>query len=149
MRKIFFTLYIVLAIFPSTTYSETRYKQFPPCTVILEPTKDIPANAKGVVLIYDIERSFKDKRTSLSVHALHMPKPSGFGDYNSYEVLAYIPNEISWIFPLTQYENNNWVGKWDEISSTMRPKHVKVRTINTKTKRVGPVILEKKVSCVN
>ena len=35
-------------------------------------------NVKGVALIYYIERKFSDKRTSLSIHALHMPIPSRF-----------------------------------------------------------------------
>jgi hypothetical protein len=149
MRKIFITLFIVLAIFPSITHSESKIEQFLPCTVILEPTKEFPDNAKAVGLIYNIEREFNDKRTSLSIHALHMPEPSRFGDYDSYEVLAYIPKEISWTFPLSQYAENNWAGIWDEISANMRPTQIKIRTINTKTKRFGPVILEKKVSCLN
>ncbi len=149
MRKIFLSVFIVLVIFPSITHSESNFEQFQPCTLILEPTKDIPDNTKGVALIYHIEREFKDKRTSLSIHALHMPEPSRFGDYDSYEVLAYIPKEISWTFLLTQYAENNWAGIWDEIAATMRPTQIKIRTINTKTKRIGPVVLEKKVSCLN
>ncbi len=148
MRKIFLPVFIVLAIFPSITHSESKFEQFPPCTEILEPTEGVSENTKGVALIYNIEREFNDKRTSLSVHALHLPEPSRFGNYDSYEVLAYIPREISWTFPLTQYENN-WVGKWDEISETMRPTQIKVRAINEKTNRFGPIVLEKTVTCLN
>ncbi|MFU2018452.1 hypothetical protein ACM6Q7_26010 [Peribacillus butanolivorans] len=149
MRKIILTVFIVLTILPSITHSESEFKQLSPCTEILEPTEGVSENAKGVALIYNIEREFNDKRTSLSIHALHMPEPSKFGNYESYEVLAYIPNEISWTFPLTQYAENNWAGKWDEISATMRPTRIKVRAINTKSNQFGPVVLEKSVSCLH
>ncbi|MGD6893864.1 hypothetical protein [Bacillus infantis] len=103
MKKIFLSIMIALAIFPSLTHSE----QLPPCTVLLEPKVNIQGNVRGVALIFNIKRKFSDKRTSLSIHALHMPNPSRFGKYDSYEVLALKPNEISWIFPLTRYANNN------------------------------------------
>lgn len=76
-----------------------------------------------------------------------MPKPSRLGKYDSYEVLAFIPNEISWTFPLTRYAENNWVGIWDEISPTMRTTRMKVRTINSNMNEIGPVVLEGNVSC--
>lgn len=143
MKKIFLSVVIAVAIFPSLTYSE----QYPSCTVVLEPKVEFQGNAKGVALIYNIERKFSDKRTSLSIHALHMPLPSRFGKYDSFEVLAFIPNEISWTFPLIQYAENNWAGIWDEISPTMRPTQIKVRTINSNTNEFGPVVLEGNVSC--
>ena len=143
MKKVILSVIIGLVIFPLITHSE----QLLACTVILEPKMDINGNAKGVALIYNIERKFSDKRTSLSIHALHMPKPSSFGNYDSYEVLAFIPNEISWVFPLTRYTENNWAGIWDEISPTMRPTQIKVRPINSQTNIFGPVVLEGNVSC--
>lgn len=97
-------------------------------------------------LIYNIEREFNDERTSLSVHALHLPKPTSFGDYDGYEVIAYIPEEISWIFslsPLTKYGVTSWSGNLDEVSPIMLPTHIKVRTVNTTTKKKGPIVLEK------
>lgn len=56
MGKIILSLMIALAIFPPITHSEL----IPPCTVILEPKVDIQGNAKGVALIYNIERKFSD-----------------------------------------------------------------------------------------
>jgi hypothetical protein len=149
MKKIIHMIIIALAIFPSTIHAESESENLPPCAEILNPTTGVPENARGVALIYQIERKFNDKRTSLSVHALHMPEPSRFGDYDSYEVLAYIPNEISWTFPLTKYVENNWVGKLDEISATMRPTRITIRAINSNTNKFGPVVLEKNISCSN
>ena len=146
MRKFLFSLIFVLVILPSQTHSENKVEEFPPCLAILEPTKNIPKNARGVALIYNIERKFNDERTSLSVHALHLPKPSSFGDYDGYEVLAYIPKEISWIFslsPLTKYGETTWAGNLDEVSPVMRPTRIKVRAVNTTTKETGPIVLEK------
>ena len=146
MRKFLFSLIFVLVILPSQTHSENKVEEFPPCLAILEPTKNIPKNARGVALIYNIERKFNDERTSLSVHALHLPKPSSFGNYDGYEVLAYIPKEISWIFslsPLTKYGETTWTGNLDEVSPVMRPTRIKVRAVNTTTKKTGPIVLEK------
>ncbi len=146
MKKLLFSLIFVLVILPSQTHSENKIEELPPCSVILEPTKNVPKNARGVALIHNIERKFNDERTSLSVHALHLPKPSSFGDYNGYEVLAYIPKEISWIFslsPLTKYGETIWAGNLDEVSPVMRPTRIKVRTVNTTTKKTGPIVLEK------
>jgi len=149
MRKIILSVFIVITALPSITYGERELEMLPPCTAILQPVGKVPKNARGVALIYHIERKFNDHRTSLSVNALHLPKPSSFGDYNSYEVLAFIPQKISWIFSLAEYGESNWAGNLDEISSTMRPNRIKVRAINTRTNKVGPVVLEKKVNCPN
>jgi hypothetical protein len=146
MKKLLYSLIFVLVILPSQTHSDNEIEELPPCAAILEPTKNVPGNARGVALIYNIEREFNDERTSLSVHALHLPKPSSLGDYDGYEVLAYIPKEISWIFslsPLTKHGETTWVGKLDEVSPIMRPSRIKVRTVNTTTKKTGPIVLEK------
>ncbi|MCY7580353.1 hypothetical protein ACIGEH_07955 [Bacillus altitudinis] len=149
MKKLFicFIAAFISSNFLFQTKSESKTKQFSPCAVILEPTKGMSKNVRGVALIYNIERKFNDKRTSLSVNVLHMPEPSQFGDYDGYEVLASIPNEISWTFPLTKYKKNNWVGKWDEISQTMKPTRIKVRAYNSNTNKFGSVVLEKNVTC--
>ncbi|CAM5222822.1 hypothetical protein UACE39S_06314 [Ureibacillus acetophenoni] len=146
MKTILFSLIFVVVILPSQTHAENQLADLPPCSAILEPTKNTPKNARGVVLIYNIEREFNDERTSLSVHALHLPQPTSIGDYDGYEVLAYIPKEISWIFllsPLTKYGETTWAGNLDEVSPIMRPTHIKVRTVNTTTKKTGPIVLEK------
>lgn len=146
MKKLLLSLICVLVILPSQTYSEDKTEELQPCSVILEPTKNATENSRGVALIYNIERKFNDERTSLSVHALHLPKPSSFGDYDGYEVLAYVPKEISWIFSLSPFTNNGettWAGKLDEVSPVMRPTRIKVRTVNTTTKNTGPIVLEK------
>ena len=147
MKKILLSIILTLCIFPLITLAQGEFKPLPPCTVVLEPIEGISKNAKGVALIYNIEREFKDNRTSLSIQALHMPKPSKFGEYDGYEVLAYIPKEISWAFPLTQYAKNSWIGNWDEISPTMRPTQIIVRPINSKTNKFGNAVLENNVYC--
>lgn len=149
MKIIILIIFFALTNVPTLTYAETDLKQLTPCTEILSPVKGVSENTRGVALIYNIEREFNDQRTSVSIHAVHMPDPSRFGDYESYEVIAYIPNEISWTFPLIQYEKQNWAGRWDEISATKRPTRLKVRVFNSKTNIPGPVILEKNISCEN
>ena len=57
MKKLLFSLIFVLVILPSQTHSENKIEELPPCSAILEPTKNIPKNARGVALIYNIEES--------------------------------------------------------------------------------------------
>jgi hypothetical protein len=95
---------------------------------------------------YNIERKFNDKQTSLSVQALHLPKSSSFGNYDGYEVLAYIPNQISWFFQLysiTKHQETAWIGQEEEISFGFRPTRIIVHAINTSTNKFRPVVLEK------
>ncbi|GKU84004.1 hypothetical protein [Niallia sp. NCCP-28] len=143
-------VFCVFALLLSPINSESKTEQFSTCSEILEPVTDISKNAKGVALIYNIERKFNDKRTSLSVHALHLPNPSSYGNYDSYEVLAYIPEEISWVFrlhPMTEHKETIWVGKEEEISFEYKPIRIKVRTFNTATSKSGPVVLQKNITC--
>ncbi|HEY4551816.1 MAG TPA: hypothetical protein VIG80_01355 [Bacillaceae bacterium] len=138
---------LILAAFMIMPVSVKAGEPIAPCAEILGPTKDAPLNARGVALMYHIKRELNDERTSLSVHALHMPKPSAYGDYDRYEVLANIPNVISWRFNLTEYAESAWAGKLDEISGGLKPSRIQVRTINSRTNRTGPVVLQKSVDC--
>ncbi|PID02984.1 hypothetical protein CSV67_05820 [Sporosarcina sp. P2] len=69
MKKMLLSLLTVLVILPSQTHPENKIEELPPCSAILKPTKNVPKNARGVALIYTIERKFTEERTSLSVHA--------------------------------------------------------------------------------
>ncbi|NRD76640.1 hypothetical protein HPT25_03935 [Bacillus sp. BRMEA1] len=150
MKKIILCVIIVVTAIPSMTFGKTQTGITSPCTEILNPAKGVTGNARGVALIYNYKINFRGNRTSLSVHALHLSKPSSFGKYDGYEVLAYIPKEISWVFklsPNTEHEETIWVGKEDEISPGYRPTHIKVRAYNTTTNKSGPVVLEKRITC--
>ncbi|NRD80810.1 hypothetical protein HPT25_26130 [Bacillus sp. BRMEA1] len=150
MKKIIICVIIVLTALPSITFGKERTGITFPCTEILNPAQVVTQNARGVALIYNYKSKFRGNRTSLSVHALHLSKPSSFGNYDSYEVLAYIPKEISWIFnlsPNTEHEETIWVGKEDEISPGYRPTYIKVRLFNNATNKSGPVVLEKRITC--
>ena len=70
-----------------------------PCSLTLEPVDKNLKNAKGVVLIYKVQLhppSFA--RTNVSILLFHLPEPSSYGNYDSYEGIAFIPDEISWRF---------------------------------------------------
>jgi hypothetical protein len=76
---------------------------------------------------------------------MQFPNPSSLGNYDGYEVLPSIPKEISWIFrvhPITEHGETIWLGKVDEISFGYRPTQIRVRAINTATKKSGTVVRE-------
>lgn len=63
-----------------------------PCSVILEPVDKNLKNAKGVALIYKVQLNPPSAaRTNISILAVHLPAPSSFGNYDSYEGFATKP----------------------------------------------------------
>ncbi|HEX7066250.1 MAG TPA: hypothetical protein VF199_14375 [Bacillales bacterium] len=132
-----------------------------PCSVVLQPVKDTP-NALGTALIAQVEKPYTDsptspvrKRQSVGIYADWLPSPSSFGNYDQYEGFARIPDVISWRFKMysvkeddpSWFDGTAWVGKFDEISSEL-PENaiVQVRLSNSKTNKLGPVILQNSLS---
>ncbi|HWL26055.1 MAG TPA: hypothetical protein VNR38_20275, partial [Ureibacillus sp.] len=72
-----------------------------PCNIVLEPIDKNLTNAKGVALVYEVQlRPLSSPRTNISIMGVHLPEPSSYGDYDSYEGFAFIPEVISWRFRL-------------------------------------------------
>lgn len=87
-----------------------------PCSMVLDPVEKGLPNAKRVALVYKVQLhqpSFA--RTNVSVLAVHLPDPTSYGNYDSYEGCAFIPNEISWRFKLhpTPEESPTWLGRFE------------------------------------
>lgn len=120
-----------------------------PCTLTLEPVNKSLTKAKGAALVYQaefIENSFP--RTNLSILAVHLPKPSTYGDFDYYEGFAFIPEEISWrftLYPTTEEGRTTWAGKFDYITAEMKNVEVQVRPSNSKTEKLGAAILTNKI----
>ncbi|GKV67094.1 MULTISPECIES: hypothetical protein [unclassified Sporosarcina] len=125
-----------------------------PCGIILNATDKRLANAKGVALIYKVQLNPPSfARTNISILAVHLPNPSSYGDFDSYDGYAFIPNEISWRFKLypTQEEGGpSWAGRFDLITAEMMNVEVQVRLSNSKTDKLGPSILTNRMEkCTN
>ncbi len=142
-----FFLFATLAMYPSQTNAISM-----PCSLLLEPVDKNLKNAKGVALIYEVQLhppSFA--RTNISILAVHLPEPSAYGKYNSYEGFAFIPDEISWrfrLYPTAEEGSPTWAGRFDLITAKMENVEVQVRPSNSKTKKLGPRILTKNIkSC--
>lgn len=116
-----------------------------PCSLILEPVDKSLSNAKGVALIYKVQLNPPSfPRTSISIHAVHMPEPSHYGDYNQYEGFAFIKDEISWrfrLYPTPEELSPTWAGRFDLITADMKNVVVDVRPSNSKTEKLGPKVL--------
>lgn len=157
MLKILTALLVLVfshsGIMRARTFTEVSY----PCSVILHPVKGIP-NAQGTALITKVKKPYTSsptspvrERKSVGIYADWLPSPSSFGTYDQYEGFAQIKGEISWRFKmylvkedaLSRFGGNPWAGKIDEISSRLPLKaSVEVRVSNSKTNKLGPVILQ-------
>ncbi|QJC96422.1 hypothetical protein [Bacillus mojavensis] len=123
-----------------------------PCSVILEPVNKNLKNAKGVALIYKVQLNPPSAaRTNISILAVHLPAPSSFGNYDSYEGFATIPGEISWrfkLYPTPEEEIPSWAGRFDLITAEMKNVKVQVRLTNSRTQQLGPSVLTNNIqSC--
>lgn len=115
-----------------------------PCTAVLEPVHADNGNAKGAALVYKVKLTPSFPRTSISMHANHLPAPSTVGDYDGYEGFTFIPNEISWrfkLYPTPQEGGSTWAGRIDDITADLTRSTMEVRLSNAKTGKLGPVIL--------
>jgi hypothetical protein len=137
-----------LLLFGSVVFSPMQTKAASsvsvPCSLLLKPVDSSYPNAMGAALVYKVKLISGSPRTSISIHALHLPKPSSFGDYDRFEGFAFIPNVISWRFPLyptPEKDGPTWAGRFDGITAGLENVQVQVRLSNAKTGKLGPVIL--------
>ncbi|PGK25031.1 hypothetical protein CN902_24330 [Priestia megaterium] len=142
MKKI---VLVMLLLFVVIVYPNETNASKMPCNLTLEPLDKKLKNAKGMGLIYKVQLNPPSfERTNISILAVHLPEPSSFGNYDSYEGFASIPNEISWrfkLYPTPEEDNPTWAGRFDLITAKMRNAKVEVRLSNSKTKKLGPPIL--------
>ncbi|AEN88474.1 YoqH [Priestia megaterium WSH-002] len=135
MKKIALVMLLlfVVIVYPNETNASKM-----PCNLTLEPLDKKLKNAKGMGLIYKVQLNPSSfERTNISILAVHLPEPSSFGDYDSYEGFASIPNEISWrfkLYPTPEEDTPTWAGRFDLITAKMRNTKVEVRLSNSKTK---------------
>lgn len=115
-----------------------------PCSMVLEQVDKSLINAKGAALVYQVQlRPPSSPRTNISIFAAHLPEPSALGNYDAYEGFAVVPDVISWRFPLNpDQEKELWAGKFDEITAKLENAEIQVRLSNSKTEKLGPVILK-------
>jgi hypothetical protein len=116
-----------------------------PCSMVLEPVDKNLKNAKGSALIYKVQLNPPSfARTNVSILAVHLPEPSSYGNYDSYEGFAFIPDEISWrfrLYPTPEEYSPTWAGRFDLITSKMKNVEVQIRLSNSKSEKLGPSIL--------
>ncbi|MBS2968103.1 hypothetical protein J9317_04955 [Metabacillus sp. KIGAM252] len=115
-----------------------------PCSMILTPPNQNLFNAKGAALLYKVKLTPSFPRTSISLHALHLPAPRDLGNFDSYEGFAFIPGEISWrfsLYPSSSAVDPVWAGKIDSITAGLEKSKIQVRPSNTKSGQLGPSIL--------
>jgi hypothetical protein len=120
-----------------------------PCSSVLEPENTGYANAKGVALVYKVKLTPSFPRTSISIHASHLPTPPSFGDYDGFEGFAFIQNEISWRFklhPTPEEGGPTWAGRFDDITADLANSKIEVRLSNSKTGKLGPVLLASSIN---
>lgn len=135
----------ILVIYPAQSMGTTL-----PCSMVLEPDDKKLTNAKGSALIYKVQlipQSFA--RTNISILGVHLPKPATYGNYDSYEGFAFIPNEISWrfrLYPTPEIDGPTWAGRIDDITAKMENVEVQIRLSNSTTKKLGPSILSGKIN---
>ncbi len=120
-----------------------------PCSMVLEPVDVNLKNAKGSALIYKVQLNPPSfARMNISILAVHLPAPSSYGNYDSYEGFAFIPDEISWRFKLyltPEEYSPTWAGRFDLISAEMENVEVQVRLSNSKSEKLGPSILKNSI----
>jgi hypothetical protein len=134
-------LFSIFAImYPNHTNAITM-----PCSMVLEPVDKNLKNAKGTALIYKVQLNPPSfARTNVSILAVHLPEPSSYGNYDSFEGFAFIPDEISWrfkLYPTPEEYSPTWAGRFDLITAEMKNVEVQVRLSNTKSEKLGPKIL--------
>jgi hypothetical protein len=146
-------LVLSLLLFGSAVFSPMQIKAASsvsfPCSLVLKPVDSGYPNAMGAALVYKVKLTPSFPRTSISIHALHLPKPSSFGDYDRFEGFAFIPNVISWRFPLyptPETDGPTWAGRFDSITAKLENVQIQVRLSNTKTGKLGPVILANSIN---
>lgn len=136
---------VTFSIYPFETDAITM-----PCSMVLTPTDKSLKNAMGTALVYKVQLNPPSfARTNISIIAVHLPKPSSYGNYDSYEGFAFKPNEISWrfkLYPTPEIESPTWAGRIDSITANMEDVQVQVRLSNSKLEKLGPSILKNQIN---
>lgn len=157
MLKISSALLVIFFLFSGMVHALT-IKEVPyPCSVVLHSVNGIP-NAQGTALITKVKKPYTSSPTSpirerkaVALYADWLPSPSSFGAYDRYEWFTQVVGEISWRFKMysvkedvpSWFGGTHWAGKIDEISAKLPiTTHVEVRLSNSKTNKLGPVILQ-------
>lgn len=150
MKSFVFVLFVLISTvaYPLQTHADKM-----PCTIALEPINKGLKNAKGSALIYKVQLNPPSfARTNISVLGAHLPTPSSYGQYDSYEGYATIPNEISWrfrLYPTPEDESPTWAGRFDLITADMKNVKVQVRLSDSKTEKLGPPVLQAVIKTCN
>ncbi|MEC0239888.1 hypothetical protein P4H66_08485 [Paenibacillus dokdonensis] len=144
MKKVIPFLMILAIIFVTPADAKSNVEPVMPCSLVLEPVNNIETNEKGVALVYKVKLTPSFPRTSISIHAIHLPRPSNYGEYDGYEGFSFIENEISWrfkLYPTTEEDGPTWAGKIDDITANIKNSKMEVRLSNSKSGNLGPVVL--------
>ncbi|MBT2575194.1 hypothetical protein J7E26_14760 [Bacillus sp. ISL-51] len=150
MKRALLVLSLLAAVvtYPIQTNASTM-----PCSVILEPVNKNLKNAKGAALIYKVQLYPPSAaRTNISIIAVHLPQPSSYGNYDSYEGVASKPDEISWrfkLYPTPEEESSSWAGRLDSISAEIKNVKIQVRPSNSRTQKLGPSVLTNNIQSCN
>ncbi|NQX58346.1 hypothetical protein [Paenibacillus qinlingensis] len=142
MKKMMMVMLIVGSVLFQSERSDAEVAM--PCSAVLESVMADNVNAKGAALVYKVKLTPSFPRTSISIHANHLPVPFTAGEYDGYEGFAFIPNEISWrfkLFPTPEEGGPTWTGRLDDITADLTNSTMEVRLANSKTGKLGPVIL--------
>ncbi|WP_096273474.1 hypothetical protein [Paucisalibacillus globulus] len=146
MKQFVLVMFTVSFLVICPTYSNAITT---PCSMVLNPIDKELKNARGVALVYKVQlRPPSFERTNISILGVHLPEPSSYGNYDSYEGFAYIPEEISWrfkLYPSPEQDSPTWAGRFDEITAKIENVEVQLRLSNSKTEKLGPSILESNV----
>jgi hypothetical protein len=144
MKPFILVLFLLGSVLLSPTQTKAISPISIPCSLVLKPVNNSYTNAMGVALVYKVKLTPSFPRTSISIHALHLPAPSSLGDYDRFEGFAFIPDEISWrfkLYPSPEEDAPTWAGRFDSITAELENVHIQVRLSNSKTEKLGPVIL--------
>jgi hypothetical protein len=142
MKKMMVVVLMVGSVLVQPVQSDAEVPM--PCSAVLESVVADQTNAKGAAIVYKVKLTPSFPRTSISIHANHLPVPSTAGDYDGYEGFAFIPNEISWrfkLFPTPEEGGPTWAGRIEDITAELTNSTMEVRLSNSKTGKLGPVIL--------
>lgn len=143
-----FLTILIISTSPLQTHADKM-----PCTIALEPINKSLKNAKGSALIYEVQlKTSSIARTNISTLGAHLPSPSSYGQYDSYEGYATIPNEISWrflMYPTPEEDGPTWAGRFDLITADIKNVKVQVRLSNSKTEKLGPPVLQGMIKTCN
>lgn len=112
------------------------------CTLKLYPTNS-SQKGNGVVWIDKVKKNEAYYR--LLIHIYNMPEPSKFGDYNSYELVAYESNKDLLGIKLQRHTLANGNTLWSEEKELPEGYHLQtkleIRVYNSITNKLGPTIL--------